>query len=72
MQSEFKYYIMEKTNKMNPVSYLIPGCMFIGIGIGFIFNAIPVGLLIGLGTGFLFTGFFKMVQTKQYNDGKTN
>jgi hypothetical protein len=62
---------MEKTNKMNPVSFLIPGCLFIGMGIGFIFNAIPIGLLIGLGTGLLLTGFLVMYQKKESNDGKT-
>jgi hypothetical protein len=62
---------METTKKMNPVNFLLPGCMFIGMGIGFIFNAIPVGLMIGLGVGFLATGIFKMYHPKEENDGKT-
>ena len=62
---------METTKKMNPVSFLLPGCMFIGMGIGFIFNAIPVGLMIGLGVGFIATGFFKMYNPKEDNNGKT-
>ncbi len=61
---------MEKTNKMNPVNFLMPGCMFIGIGIGFIFNAIPVGLMIGLGVGLLLTGFYKMYNSNESKDGK--
>jgi len=61
---------MEKTKKMNPVNFLMPGCMFIGIGIGFIFNAIPVGLMIGLGVGLLLTGFYKMYNPKESKDGK--
>jgi len=62
---------MEKTKKMDPVNFMMPGCMFIGIGIGFIFNAIPVGLMIGMGVGFLLTGFYKMYNSKESKDGKT-
>ena len=29
------------------------GCMFIGIGIGYLFGHIPEGTLIGMGIGFL-------------------
>lgn len=61
---------MEKTKKMNLSNFLMPGCMFIGMGIGFIFNAIPVGLLIGMGTGFLATGFYQIYHSKENTDGK--
>ncbi len=61
---------METSKKMNPVDFLLPGCMFIGIGIGFIFDAIPVGIMIGLGTGLLLSGFIKMYKSKESNHGK--
>jgi hypothetical protein len=62
---------MDKTNKTKAISFLVPGCMFIGIGIGFIFNAIAVGVMIGLGTGLLLMGIFGMFNSKESNDGKT-
>ena len=62
---------METDKKMNPISFLLPGCMFIGIGIGFIFDAIPVGIMIGLGVGLLLTGFLKMNNSKKDGDGKS-
>ncbi|MBT4824124.1 hypothetical protein HN695_04935 [Candidatus Woesearchaeota archaeon] len=36
----------------------IPGCLLIGIGIGFIMGQIPAFTLIGLGVGFLLMFFF--------------
>jgi hypothetical protein len=36
----------------------IPGCLFIGIGLGMIFNQISVGTMIGLGAGFLVVYLF--------------
>lgn len=62
---------MEKKNKMKPEHFLMPGCMFIGMGIGFIFNLIPVGLLIGMGIGFLATAIYIMYNSKNSTDGKT-
>lgn len=32
---------------------LIPGGMFIGIGIGLLFNQVAAGTLIGMGAGFI-------------------
>ncbi len=32
---------------------LIPGCLLVGIGVGFITGQIPAGTLIGLGVGFI-------------------
>ena len=29
------------------------GCMFIGIGLGFLFEHIPAGTMIGMGVGFI-------------------
>ena len=65
-----KIDMMEKSKKMDPVNFMIPGCMFLGIGIGFIFTAVPVGLMIGLGVGLLLTGFLKMVHSKERKNGK--
>ena len=62
---------MEKKNKMNPDHFIVPGCMFIGMGTGFIFYALPAGLLIGLGTGLLLTGIYKMVHSKEKDHGTT-
>lgn len=71
MYGNFKTYTMEKKNINGPIGFILPGCMFIGMGIGFLFNAIPVGLMIGLGTGFLITGFYKMYHSKENSNGKT-
>ncbi len=32
---------------------ILVGCLFIGMGVGFLVNNIPVGLFIGLGVGFI-------------------
>jgi hypothetical protein len=61
---------METKNKMNPSHFLLPGCMFIGMGIGFIFNIVPVGILIGMGVGFLATAIYKMYTPKTEKHGK--
>jgi uncharacterized membrane protein len=61
---------MEKTNKINPSGFFIPGFMFIGMGIGFIFSMIPVGIMIGMGTGFLATALYKMYNSKGQSNGK--
>jgi len=39
------------------------GCMFIGLGPGFLFNGVTPGVLIGMGVGFI---------TKSANDRKAN
>jgi len=71
LQSVIKNLDMEKVKKMKPTDFLLPGCMFVGMGIGFLFDAIPVGLMIGLGTGFIITGIYKMYNSKENKDGKT-
>ena len=35
------------------------GCMFIGIGLGFVFNHVAAGTLIGMGAGFVLEGVMK-------------
>ena len=42
-------FSMEKKKE----SKVFLGCMFIGLGAGFIFDNIPGGILIGMGIGFL-------------------
>ncbi|MFD2629916.1 hypothetical protein [Oceanobacillus kapialis] len=34
------------------------GCMFLGIGIGMLFDRIAAGTLIGMGTGFVMVALF--------------
>ncbi|KKB34169.1 hypothetical protein [Bacillus thermotolerans] len=34
---------------------LIPGGLFIGMGLGLIFNNVAAGVFLGLGTGFIFS-----------------
>ena len=34
-------------------SKIFLGCMFMGIGIGFLFEHIPAGVMIGMGIGFI-------------------
>lgn len=47
-------------NKMKTTStiagLIFVGCMFIGLGLGFYFNMIPIGLFIGMGVGFIGMG----------------
>lgn len=40
--------------------FLLPGCMFAGIGIGFLLGDVKIGLFIGMGIGFLLAGFLSM------------
>ena len=35
------------------------GCMFVGMGIGFLVDHIPAGMFIGMGIGFIGKSFFK-------------
>ncbi len=70
MQSGINLNVMNNTKKVNPANFFMPGCMFIGMGIGFIFNAIPVGLLIGMGVGLLATGIYHIYHSKENTDGK--
>ncbi len=43
------------------------GCMFIGMGIGFIFNAITPGVLIGMGVGFIWMSLLKREKDDNQN-----
>ena len=46
---------------------LLPGCMFIGMGIGMLFNATQIGLFIGMGVGFITIGIIKILSAKASN-----
>lgn len=49
---------MNETKKrtLSPWGVLLPGCMFLGMGLGYIFGSVKAGLLIGMGAGFLLVG----------------
>ena len=42
----------EQNRKPNS-SKIFLGCMFVGIGLGFLFEHIPAGTMIGMGLGFI-------------------
>ena len=43
----WEQYLKPKENK------IFLGCMFVGIGFGFLFEHIPAGAMIGMGIGFI-------------------
>lgn len=43
---------------------ILPGCMFIGIGLGFLLGKVQIGLFLGMGVGFLLTGLLSMKKNK--------
>jgi len=57
---------LEKTSWMSS-GVLLPGCMFIGMGIGMLFNATQIGLFIGMGVGFLSIGIIKVLKGQESN-----
>jgi len=60
---------MDKTNKTSWMTsgLLLPGCMFIGMGIGMLYNATHIGLFIGMGIGFISIGLIKLFKSKDSN-----
>jgi len=48
----------------DPSGLLIPAGLFIGMGIGFLFDELVVGLFIGLGAGFLLLALIKLLGKK--------
>lgn len=46
---------------------LLPGCMFLGMGIGMLYNATQVGLFIGMGAGFISMGIIKLLKSNESN-----
>ncbi len=49
---------MNNKNRLSTMTWglLLPGCMFIGIGLGMAFADVKTGLFLGMGTGFLLAG----------------
>ncbi len=42
----------KKVSKKNPKDFLFLACLFLGLGIGFIYNNAAAGAILGLGVGF--------------------
>ena len=59
----------EKTSWMNS-SLLLPGCMFVGMGIGMLYNATHIGLFIGMGVGFISIGIIKLLSCQESNQNQ--
>lgn len=58
----------ESTKKSyKTMGFLMPGCMFIGMGVGFLLGDVRSGLFIGMGTGFLLAGIFTLKTNNQEN-----
>ncbi len=43
----------QKNNASTIAGLIFVGCMFIGMGLGFLFDKLVIGLFIGMGTGFI-------------------
>ena len=55
----------KKENKFDKASGVIfVGCMFIGMGVGFLLNHLVVRLFVGMGVGFLGMGIVYLVSKK--------
>ena len=49
---------MQKSNKNSIKTWgvMLPGCMFLGMGLGYVFGNVPTGMFIGMGVGFILSG----------------
>jgi hypothetical protein len=65
----YKMKKLEKTTWMNS-SLLLPGCMFMGMGIGMLFDATQIGLFIGMGVGFVSIGLIKILSNLESNSNQ--
>jgi hypothetical protein len=45
-----------KKSTISPWGVLLPGCMFLGMGLGYLAGSLKAGLLIGMGVGFALVG----------------
>lgn len=58
----------KKKNKVeNVAGLLFVGCMFVGAGLGFLFNNILVGGAIGMGAGFLVMAIYQIKYDSKKN-----
>ncbi|MDD2444836.1 MAG: hypothetical protein PHX15_02840 [Candidatus Nanoarchaeia archaeon] len=49
----------------DPEALFIPAGLFIGLGLGFLFENLIAGLFIGLGLGFLIFAFISVIKNKK-------
>lgn len=49
----------KKSAKEQSSGLIFVGCMFIGMGLGFLFKNVPFGLFVGMGVGFITMGLVK-------------
>ena len=51
---------------MNPKNNLmIPGCFFIGLGVGLAFDQMTAGIFLGLGAGFILYSLVSLLDKKK-------
>ena len=53
MSEQLKDKENSEQNRKPNSSKIFLGCMFVGIGLGFLFDHIPAGTIIGMGLGFI-------------------
>jgi hypothetical protein len=49
-----------KRKTISPWGVMLPGCMFVGMGLGYLAGSLKAGLLIGMGVGFVLVGLFSL------------
>ena len=55
----------KKKEKQTPAGLMIPGGIFIGLGIGFYTGNVPMWLFLGLGAGFILMALTLLYQKKK-------
>lgn len=56
----------ENSSWMN-CGLLLPGYMFVGTGVGMLYNVTQIGLFIGMGIGFISTGLIRLFKGQMSN-----
>ncbi len=56
--------------KDNPGGLFIPGCLLMGMGLGFLFGNVPAGLFTGLGVGFILFAISLFIFPEEKHDDK--
>jgi len=51
----------EHKKRYRGASLFVPGCMFIGLGVGVIIKNAGAGVLLGLGVGFIIFGIIRVI-----------